>query len=357
MKVVSSGTFGNLHCQGIAVDQKRGYIYYSFTTRFVKSDMEGNILGTVEGIVGHLGCIDFHEADGRVYASLEYKNDEIGRGVRSALGIGEYFVSHAFYVAIFDVDKIDRMGMDAEGDGVMRAVYLPTVVGDFGGTTVQGGRELAHIHGCGGMDGIAWGPDFGAGKEGKEFLHIAYGIRSDLTRTDNDYQVFLQYDAETWWDTLALPLSQGAMHKNGPAEPRHKYFAYTGNTEWGVQNMEYDAHTGDYFLCVYRGRKPQFPNYPMYVLDGSKPPVSAPLRGYDPPVAGLTLTLRDTGEREGEISGMTFPHGSTGFFAAGDGTYLVSEPFSTPSGEQGTRVRRYRLDRTGEKWVFVLDGE
>jgi hypothetical protein len=55
------------------------------------------------------------------------------------------------------------------------------------------------------------------------------------------------------------------------------------------------------------------------------------------------------------IFGMTFPHGSTGFFAAGDGTYFVSEPFSTPEGEQGTRVFRYRLDRTDGKWSFVRE--
>jgi hypothetical protein len=355
MKAISSGTFGSLHCQGIAVDLQRGYIYYSFTTKFVKSDLLGNVLGTVDGIVGHLGCIDFHEEDGKVYGSLEYKNDEIGRGVRNALGIGADFAANAFYVAIFDVDKIDRLGMDAEKDGVMRAVYLPTVVADFGGTTVQGGRELAHIHGCGGMDGIAWGPDFGAGQEGEKFLHIAYGIRSDLSRTDNDYQVFVQYDARDWWETLAAPLSQSAMHRKGPDKPRRKYFAYTGNTTWGVQNMEYDAYTGDYFLCVYRGQKPQFPNYPMFVLDGSRKAEMAPLRGYDPEEMGLTLSLRDTGEGTDGIFGMTFPHGSTGFFAAGDGTYFVSEPFSTPEGEQGTRVFRYRLDRTDGKWSFVRE--
>jgi hypothetical protein len=37
------------HVQGIAVDKKHGYIYYSFTTLLVKTDLAGNVVGTVSG--------------------------------------------------------------------------------------------------------------------------------------------------------------------------------------------------------------------------------------------------------------------------------------------------------------------
>ena len=70
---IFTGTHGNCHIQGIAVDQKKGYIYYSFTTKLIKSTLDGQIVGSVEGLTGHLGCIDFNEADGRVYGSLEYE--------------------------------------------------------------------------------------------------------------------------------------------------------------------------------------------------------------------------------------------------------------------------------------------
>ena len=40
------------HVQGIAVDKEKGYMYFSFTTTFVKTDMEGNVIGSVKG----LGC-------------------------------------------------------------------------------------------------------------------------------------------------------------------------------------------------------------------------------------------------------------------------------------------------------------
>ena len=41
---IFSGYFGKLHCQGIALDLARGYIYYSFTTMLVKADLDGNVI-------------------------------------------------------------------------------------------------------------------------------------------------------------------------------------------------------------------------------------------------------------------------------------------------------------------------
>ncbi|MDQ0676870.1 hypothetical protein QFZ30_000252 [Arthrobacter pascens] len=61
----------------------------------VKTDVKGNVVETVEGFTGHLGDLDFNTKDGRVYGSLEYKAEE------------------GFYIAIFDVDKITEVGMDA----------------------------------------------------------------------------------------------------------------------------------------------------------------------------------------------------------------------------------------------------
>ena len=239
---IFSGFFGKRHCQGIAVDKKGGYIYYSFTTKLVKCDLEGNLVGTVENIVGHLGCIDFNERDGRIYASLEYKNDGIGRGILNAIGRAESNARNGFYVAVFDVDKIDREGLDAERDGVMRAVYLKDVVRDYEGFVQIGGASIPHIHGCSGIDGLTFGRDFGA-TGGKYYLHVCYGIYSDIERTDNDYQVILQYDTDEW-DDLEGPLAQDNIHTCGPEKPRRRYFVYTGNTTYGIQNFEYDEYTG-----------------------------------------------------------------------------------------------------------------
>lgn len=77
---------GNFHVQGVVVDTKRGYAYFSFTTSLVKTNLKGELIGSVDGFIGHLGCLDINPEDGRIYASLEYKNDQIGKGILKGLG-------------------------------------------------------------------------------------------------------------------------------------------------------------------------------------------------------------------------------------------------------------------------------
>ena len=325
------------------------YIYYSFTTTLVKSTLDGKIVGSVNNIIGHLGCIDFSDEDGRVYASLEYKNDAIGRGIQNKLGKAE--VTTAFYVAIFDANKITTVGMDAEKSGVMRAVRLDTVLNDYTASVTVGGTVHAHKHGCSGIDGLAIGPDFGAGKSGKKFLHVCYGVYGDVTRSDNDYQVILQYDYLDWWNSIAKPLKQEDMHASGPERPGNKYFVYTGNTTYGVQNLEYDEFTGDYFACVYPGKKTNFPNYPTFVIDGGKKAEEQELAGCSGE-RGLVLSLRNTGESKDGIFGMNFPRGTTGIYSLGNGYFYVSHD-GKQDGEHYTTVYPYKLHTDG-LWEFKL---
>ena len=98
---IFSGEHQNGHIQGIAYDKAGGYMYCSFTTVLVKTDMKGNIIGTVEGLVGHLGCIAYNYDDGKVYGSLEFKNDCIGAGILAGLGL-ETKPEEGFYMTIFD---------------------------------------------------------------------------------------------------------------------------------------------------------------------------------------------------------------------------------------------------------------
>jgi len=320
---IFTGTHGNCHIQGIAVDQKKGYIYYSFTTKLIKSTLDGQIVGSVEGLTGHLGCIDFNEADGRVYGSLEYKNDVIGRGILKALGKQQEIVD-AFYIVMFDVDKIDRMDMDAEKDGVMTAVHLQEVYNDFKGNGLnEAGEVVAHKYGCSGIDGTTIGPMPGA-DDGKQYLFVTYGVYRDENRADNDYQVMLCYDTSDWAQ-YEQPLSQEAMHRNGPVAPTRKFFVLTGNTTYGVQNLEYDAYTNRYLMAVYRGFKPEYPNYDLYAVDASVAPKLQKLKGLNE--TGEVLTLAKAGKlhETSGVYGWNFPYGSTGLWAKGDGTYLISE--------------------------------
>ena len=67
---IFSGCWNGGHCQGIALDTEHRYLYFSFTTMLIKTDLEGRFIGSVTGLLGHLGCIDFCDRDGRLYGSL-----------------------------------------------------------------------------------------------------------------------------------------------------------------------------------------------------------------------------------------------------------------------------------------------
>ena len=333
---IFTGLWGNLHIQGIAVDTKKEYIYYSFTTKLIKATLDGEIVGSVDGLMGHLGCIAFNENDGKVYGSLEYKNDQIGRGILSALGSSAE-IRDAFYIAIFDVDKIDRLDMSAERDGIVRCVYLKEVVDDYSGEGSDiSGQAVPHRYGCSGIDGTTFAPLPGERDE-KRYLYVAYGVYSDVNRSDNDHQVLLCYDTSDWND-IAKPLNQYSMHTDGPSAPLRKFFVYTGNTTYGVQNLEYDKHTNSLFMAVYRGVKPKFPNYDLFVADMSEPCAMRELTGLGE--SGYMIPLAKLGSEKNGIYGFDFPYGSTGLYSYGDGRWLISQN-RVQNGEQCSDIFAY----------------
>lgn len=329
---IKVGGFTTGHIQGIATDKERKYMYYSFTTCLVKTDMDGNIIGTVKGLAGHLGCIAYNYEDGRVYGSLEYKHDKIGSNILKRIG-DDIDVTDGFYVAVFDVTKINRMDMDAEGDGIMVAVHLKEVLEDY---TAEG-----HRYGCSGMDGITFAPVPGD-CEGKKYLYVAYGIYSDTQRNDNDYQVLLRYDVEGW-SQFEKPLNQKNMHRKGPEKPESKYFVYTGNTTYGVQNLEYDEVTKCMFMAVYKGVKEKFPNFPMYVVDMKKEAKRDKIINLNEDGDIMHLALLGQKDESTGIYGIDFPYGATGMISLGDGNFYFSRDFSE-NNTWGTEVGLYRFE-------------
>ena len=349
---VDGGQWTEGHVQGIALDRENGFMYYSFTTVLVKTDLCGNLIGTVSGLTGHLGCISFNAEDGRVYGSIEYKHDIIGENIMKRTGRA-LAAENAFYVGIFDVEKIDRPGLDAERDGIMTAVYLPDVVDDF---ESEGENGKPHRFACSGIDGTGFGPDFGAAKDSPSMLFVAYGIYGDVERSDNDYQVIIGFDWRRFGE-YARPLTQDAPHHSGPHSDR-RYYLYTGNTNWGVQNLEYDAFLDVYLLPVYRGSKETFRNPPMFIADRTVPPVEKPLKGL-PGKTGLCLTLSKLGtpDEENGLWGCDFPLGQTGVYSFGDGYYY----FSHNGKIKGTPtihtciVKMYRADPEKPEIFFPVD--
>ena len=287
----NGGTWPTSHVQGIAVDLRGGFVYYSFTTLLAKYDFSGRLVGTLVGWTGHLGDLDFNPADGRVYGSLEYKKDR------------------AFYIAAIEVGGIDRVGIEATRSDLFRTVFLPEVAQDYaadmdGDGTFAGdvAKTSDHRYGCSGIDGVSFGPPFGR-TDGPRLLTVAYGIYANVARTDNDHQVLLQYDTADW-SRYERPLSESAPHHSGPTAVHGKYFVRTGNTTYGVQNLAYDEASHRWFLAVkpYTAPKPGFPHYRMFAIEARTPPVRGPLVGVPGPGGvgteqGLLLTLAADGLR------------------------------------------------------------
>ena len=326
------------HVQGFAIDKAHEHMYLSFTSSVLKTDLKGNLIGSINRIQGHLGAMTLGP-DGRVYASLECKDDEIGKGIADRLGVQN--LSHdqsVFYVAIIDVDKIDRVGMDPEKDGVMTTVCVRDACRDY----------VDSKYGCSGIDGITFAPGFGSKKD-KMYLYVAYGIYGDNSRMDNDNQIILCYDTKGW-SRYETPVVFGTVPVNGPEKPLRKYFVHTGNTTWGVQNMAYDPFTNRIFLAVYKGKKSGYPNYDLFSIYMNQKPVKAKPKGIDHKEWTLKLAADGLHHEDTDTWGWRFKWGSTGLCPIGDGTWYISENHrDKQTGLQSCTARLYRWTGNADK--------
>ena len=289
------------HVQGIAYDSTEECFYCSFTTAFYKVSADGRVLSGIEDIHGHLGALTFDEASRKVYASLECKDDEIGRNISKGMGKEGYARDESrFYIAEIDVDRM-----------TMETFELPEVRKDY----------LAGRFACSGIDGVSIAPRFGR-KNGKpEYLYVAYGIYGDTERTDNDYNIILCY-------------RPGKYNK-----PVHKYFVHTGNTTYGVQNLCYDSYSGRLYMAVYRGKKESYPNYALFALDIGQKPVKGRLEGV-PYETGRVLMLNS-------FTGWHQNLGSTGICSMGDGFFYIGAN-GKDSGRQVCDFTLYRYSGSPE---------
>lgn len=327
----NGGTWASGHVQGIAVDVKGGYIYYSFTNLLAKYDFSGRLIGTLVGWTGHLGDLDFNPGDGKVYGSLEYKDDQ------------------AFYIAVIDVSRLDRVGVEANRTELFRTVYLAEAVADYTADMDGDGKfdgnvadTRDHRYGCSGIDGISFGPAFGR-VDGPRYLTVAYGIYNNTERTDNDHQVLLQYDIRDW-DKYARPLTEADPHHSGPSALNGKYFVRTGNTSYGVQNLAYDQTLQRWFMGVYPGKKDSFPNYRLFAVDARTQPVMSDLA--DGGEQGQLLALAEDGLKDAATGLRGWNQkADVGFQPVGHGLFYLS----VNSGRKGAQTSDITLMRwTGD---------
>lgn len=351
---IDSGDQGRFHVQSAAVDQKNGHVYFSFTDKLVKTDLEGNLIGSVTGIVGHLGDIHFDAESGKVYASLEYKDDSIGKGISRKLG-KEVVSRNGFYVAVFEGAKITKPDMDAEKVDLLKTVYLKEVVEDYLAEVKMGDDVIRHRHACSGIDGITIGPDMGRPDGKKKYLYVAYGIYGDTTRMDNDHQVILKYDIKNW-NRYDGRLTQDNLHESGPGKPKEKYFVRTGNTRYGIQNLAFDSHSGNFYAAVYPGSKSEFPNYNLFVIDGHRKPGKGKIYSDGKIMRVKTLSLSEKGihDPRSDSRGWYFKWGTTGLEPLGKGLFYISHNRSSEKG-QATTLYKYRWTGDEEQPFVRVD--
>ena len=361
------------HVQGIAYDSAENCMYMSFTSRFVKTDMQGNILASIDRIQGHLGAMTFNPETRKGYASLECTDDEIGAGIAKTLNVNT--VSRAdsrFFIAIIDVDRLEGIGTDPEGNEVLRTVCIKKAVEDYAFRSKSG--DFEHRYGCSGIDGVTIGPAIGkpeaarygrrsAGKPAadEKYLYVGYGIYGDTDRTDNDYQVIHRYSLKEL-EKYARPVIFGETHHDGPEKPEKEYFLRTGNTNYGIQNFAYDEYTDCFFLAVYKGRKADFPNYSLFAFKALQQPFKAALTGGRDKKKVLQLSLvkpeepyfiNPSVDETTGITGWRFKWGSTGLCPLGRGLWYISENGKDrETGKEYCRARLYRWStKPGEAFV------
>lgn len=283
---------GNSHLQGICVDDELKYMYFSYTSSLAKLDMEtGEVVASVGGFGqgsfgteggAHLGCLAYY--DGWVYGSLEYKSP----GAK-------------FFVAAFDTSKLTEKGMDIKSDtfsdGGVTGILLKEPTEDFRDpldTTIFTGQDSdghatneannGHAFACSGIDGVTFGT-YPGDNSGKIYLIVAYGVYAfrNIDRYDNTYNVLRFYDVNDFWNSemheptgtqnIRFTYERGLSKEYTEEEvlaAEKTLFVYTGNTNYGSQNLEYEQDTGNIVLYTYDNTD-GFGNN-MYVVDGSKSP-------------------------------------------------------------------------------------
>ena len=309
------------HLQGATADEDMTYLYMSYNDRLVKVDMHsGEVVASMTGLAGgHLGDLAYYNGD--VYASLEFSS------------------VNKYYVAVIHAAQLTEMDMDYKTPGLMTAMYMHEME-----TLIE-----EDLFGAYGIDGTAFGKLPGD-QSGKKYLIVACGLGTDTTRSDNNYQVLMAFDPKDFQGE-AINMN-GNLHKTGPQISR-KFFVYTGHTTYGVQNLEYDADTGDYWLCCYPGDKPEFPDYTVFVVNGDVAPRTTKLAlGTNPDhgdIYGEVLTLGRVGichEPTGIWGFPSIPNaGSVGFVSIGNDYFYIGTQGTTITGLQFGKAILYRLNR------------
>ncbi len=189
----------NQHMQGFTSDAEHKYMFWSFTDSVVKTNMNGTMICQIHcDDSGHLGGMDWH--DGKVYVSFmanpspwTFWNDWSG-----------------FYIFVYDdhdLHLIEKIKLDECMD-----------------------MKKNDVGGFQGIDGIAFGK---APDTGEERMFVAVATNS----------------GEQYAHEMILQI--------GPDNKIEKvHYIPNKNTVFGIQNLDYEADTGCFWITTYGQKYP-----------------------------------------------------------------------------------------------------
>ncbi len=195
----------NYHLQGFTMSEN--HLFWSFTDSLVKTTVGNTVLAQVRIQGGHLGDIDYH--DGCIYGTV----------LGDSLAGEPWGVWSSFHVYVFDAETL----------ALKRTIRLDPCYRMF--------REPAQYGGFNGVDGIAVVPDGS--------IWLACGL---CEAEQYDRQQLLRISP--WGELLEI----------------RSYL--TGNTPFGIQNLDYEADTDSFWFSTYVGEKPFQAKETLYCARG-----------------------------------------------------------------------------------------
>ncbi len=218
----------NWHMQGFTADPEQRYLYWSFTDSVVKTNARSTVIAQCHVEGGHLGDIDYR--DGKLYASF----------------LGQPEAGHAwddwtsFKIDIFNADDLR----------LETVIDLP-VCDQL--KAIAGSPE--DEYGFNAIDGVTFGKDL----EGKEKMFVACAIRN----------------GERYHRQLLLQLTLEGVYER-------MHLIDVGNTVFGIQNLDHDDETGDFWFSTYGPSEPYQAKETLFCVSSDLKTVRAKYRYSSP---------------------------------------------------------------------------
>ncbi len=241
----------NYHLQGFTTDGT--YFYWSFTDSLVKTTRNNTVIAQVHIPEGHLGDIDYY--NGSLYATC------MGNSLKGR----PWGVWTSFFVNVYDAETLV----------LQRTIRLDSCYDMY--------ANPVDYDGFNGVDGICVVPT----SDGTPTLWVAAALFSEERYSR---QMLMKFSLQ--------------------GELLEKKYVQTGNTVFGIQNLDYEEDTGYFYFSTYAAGFSYQPKETLYCVDVKTETVIESFSYYSP----------------------------YGFHALGNGTYLVSGQAGVNKNRRGYAV-------------------